>query len=649
VTKLSNKTILVLILLVAAVLRFFNYLEVPFTHDEFSALSRLNYDHFSTLIREGVMPDGHPAGIQVFLYYWVRLFGFQEWIVKLPFTVFGLFSVWLVYKVAASWFNETTGLLSAAFTAGMQYTVMYSQIARPYISGLFFSLLMVYYWSNMMLKPGERFYRNSLFFVIFASLCTYNHHFSLLFAFVVGISGLFVIKKKYRLSYMLSGVVIILLYIPHLKIFLYQLSHGGVEAWLSKPENDFFINYLGYMFNFSILSLAVTLLLMLFGVFKRNRQAINYKHYLLFFSWFIIPLLTGFFYSKYVNAVLQFSVLIFSFSYLVILLFGHIRPQKPIVNLLLVLTILFANTFSLAFTRDHYRLFYQSPYEALLEDYREASLMEGSLSILDTHHRNSAYYSAKLGIDTTGYTCFDSFKNLHEFKCFLESQSKNHPELYLGSLSSISPLAVPLIQEYYPALIWRRDYAGATSYLFSRDGEQGKKLIGKLDFESASTSHWSLTDHGRCSDSSLNSVNTVYLIDAGTKFGPTFSESFEEIPWKENDFIDISVRIKGSVQDDQFLVASLESKGKNVYWGSTAFDNFASCGDTLDQWVTVQHVLKLSDIYLKHQEMQFKVYIWNRGGSSFLVDDFQISLRQGNPLIYGLNEDFRKAKHPDSY
>ena len=103
--KLTNRTILVLIVVVAAVLRLINYFEIPFTHDEFSALSRLNFDDLTTLIKEGVMSDGHPAGIQVFLFYWVRLFGSDEWIVKLPFTLFGLLSVWLVYAIATRWFN----------------------------------------------------------------------------------------------------------------------------------------------------------------------------------------------------------------------------------------------------------------------------------------------------------------------------------------------------------------------------------------------------------------------------------------------------------------------------------------------------------------------------------------------------------------
>ena len=60
-----------LILLAAVILRFYNYGEIPFTHDEFSALIRTQYDSLGEVLRFGVMEgDTHPAGIQVFLYYW---------------------------------------------------------------------------------------------------------------------------------------------------------------------------------------------------------------------------------------------------------------------------------------------------------------------------------------------------------------------------------------------------------------------------------------------------------------------------------------------------------------------------------------------------------------------------------------------------
>lgn len=641
--KLSNLTVLVLIMVLAAVLRFFNYAEIPFTHDELSALSRLNYDNFSALIREGVMPDGHPAGIQVFLYYWVRFFGQDEWIVKLPFTVFGLISVWLVYKVASKWFNETAGLLSAAFFASIQYTVMYSQIARPYISGLFFSLLMVYYWSKIMQAPGKQFKRNSILFIISASLCTYNHHFSLLFAFVVGISGLFIVDRKYLLRYLLSCLLIFVLYIPHLKIFFHQLSLGGIEGWLAKPHNDFFVNYLGYIFNFSVLSAAAILLVMLFGVLERKRHAFNYKHYLLFLSWFLIPMLTGFFYSRYVNAVLQFSVLIFSFTYLLFLLFAHVKLQKPLINLLLVMAIMVANIFSLTCTRDHYKLFYQNPDKAILEDLQELRSVDMStVFILNSNSRNRLYYSEKLGIDSSGIIRLENFRDEQELKCFLEKHVEMHSRLYLGTLPSINPLAVPIIREYYPRIEWRRDYAGATSYLFSKMHRQEQHVIGILDFESGMTEQWNSRDPGRYTDSLSFSGRTAYHVDSATIWGPAFSEELDEIEHGENDFIEISVRVRGPLKSDVMLVATLDSDGENIYWGSTSFANFVPCRPSPGQWVSVHHVVKLSDIYLKYTGLQFKTYIWNKGSASFLVDDLQIELRKGNPVIYGLNENFQK-------
>jgi uncharacterized membrane protein len=192
--EIINRCILLGIMIVAAVLRFYDYANIPFMHDEFSALFRTQFDSFLELIQKGVKEtDTHPPGIQVFLYYWVKLFGTSEWVVKLPFTLCGLLSVALIYLIAKKWYNETVGLISAAFLASIQYTIMYSQIERPYVSGLFFSLAMVYFWTQLIQNPEKHFYRNSIFYILFSSLCAYNHHFSLLFTAIVGLTGLFLI------------------------------------------------------------------------------------------------------------------------------------------------------------------------------------------------------------------------------------------------------------------------------------------------------------------------------------------------------------------------------------------------------------------------------------------------------------------------
>ena len=220
----THHYILLGILVLGAVLRFWNFSEIPFTHDEFSALGRLHFDSFGELIAKGVKIDGHPAGVHVFMYYWIQLFGESEIAVKFPFITMGIASIYLIYSIGKLWFNYSVGLISAAFMATMEFSVMYSQIARPYISGLFLCLLMVVYWSKLIKTPQTNFWKNYTGFVLAAALCAYNHHFSLLFAAIVGVSGVFLVQKKYLLKYALSGLAIFVLYLPHLSIFLYQLN-----------------------------------------------------------------------------------------------------------------------------------------------------------------------------------------------------------------------------------------------------------------------------------------------------------------------------------------------------------------------------------------------------------------------------------------
>ncbi|HHL57783.1 MAG TPA: glycosyltransferase family 39 protein, partial [Bacteroidetes bacterium] len=204
--------LLLLIVIVAFLLRFWRFTDIPFTFDELSAMSRTVYDNFRDLIKYGVIEkDTHPAGVQVFMYYWIRMFGEAEWVVKLPFMLMGLASVWAAYAIAKLWFNATTAILTAACIATLQLFVLYSQIARPYASGLFLTLMMVYFWSRYFLKDYKL--TDLVLFILFAALSSYNHHFSLLFAAIVGFSGLWFVSKDKRRAYVFAGIAIFILYI----------------------------------------------------------------------------------------------------------------------------------------------------------------------------------------------------------------------------------------------------------------------------------------------------------------------------------------------------------------------------------------------------------------------------------------------------
>jgi len=90
----ADNILLICILIIAFILRAYRLSSIPFMHDEFSALLRTQYNSFNELIEKGVMIDGHPPLIQVFLFYWVKIFGFSEAWLKLPFIVSGVVAVY---------------------------------------------------------------------------------------------------------------------------------------------------------------------------------------------------------------------------------------------------------------------------------------------------------------------------------------------------------------------------------------------------------------------------------------------------------------------------------------------------------------------------------------------------------------------------
>ena len=60
----TNNGLLLLIVITGSVLRFYNFSELPYSFDEFSALFRTRFDNLRDLIYFGVKTtDTHPAGV----------------------------------------------------------------------------------------------------------------------------------------------------------------------------------------------------------------------------------------------------------------------------------------------------------------------------------------------------------------------------------------------------------------------------------------------------------------------------------------------------------------------------------------------------------------------------------------------------------
>ncbi|KPL21556.1 MAG: hypothetical protein AMS23_09125 [Bacteroides sp. SM1_62] len=635
----SNHLVLLFILLTGTLLRVWHLMEIPLTHDEFSVIFRTGYDSFAELIEQGVMVDVHPAGIQVFMNYWIELFGQSAVAVKIPFIIFGFFTILLVYELGEEWFNPSVGLITATFIACLEYTVMYSQIARPYMSGLFFSLLMVYGWQRYLFSPGKSSIAWLILYVIASAICAYNHYFSLLFAAIVGVTGLFFITWRRFISYSVAGVAIFGLYIPHLSIFFHQFQEKGVEGWLGKPDNDFIVDYIGYIFHFSPLVYAMVAIIIVAGIrLQKGPGLLKSKFFYISLAWFSLPILIGFFYSRYVNAVLQYSGLIFTFPFFLFLVFGNLPDFKksvkylavPLISLVLILTLIYG--------RQYYSLFYQSRFKHLILDTEQTISEYGAdncLVIMDSHKKISDYYYEALDIRFDHFH-YDDFTDRNAFIDLIKNTEKDYLSL---AVDSHTDLALPgIIMQYFPSMMLKKDYFGGNYYLFSRtEGKEGSILFTSRNGFSGEGPGWSRITDSLLIDSAGIDDSPAYLMSGGQEFSPTFSYPLGDLVNQRTDMIDVSVNIRNRDSLNQSLLV-LQVKGKRglLKWTASHFRDYdRGKGD----WYTVHHTFRTAQ-NPRRKNLQVNVYIWNRDKTNFLCNNFIVRSRKGNPVLYGLLEKF---------
>ena len=641
--KSKNNYLIILILLVATILRFYNYFELPYTHDELSAILRTRYSSFSDLINLGVKTDNHPAGMQIFLYYWIRIFGEGEQIVKLPYILFGLASIFVFYLVAKKWSNQTVALLSASTLASTQYFIMYSQMARFYISGLFFILMMVYFWHKIIFESNKTKKADLIFYIFFASLSTYNHYFSLLFTFIIGITGLFFIKKDNLVKYLIINIIVVLLFLPHFNIFMLQLEREGL-SWVSVPKSDYILNYLFFSLNYSWLSVLTLFSIIAYGFVRYRISFKNTKFVLISLFWFLIPFLVAYYYSIYVSPIIQFSVLIFSFPFILVVIFRHIPEQNFFVNLFFVALILLVNTYSLINTRHHYQIYYKTSFEHLVTDMNKNNIPTDAIRIVNTdEEKYSRFYIDKHDLDTTSFVWYSSFESKSDFILFLDQNESEF--LYYACASSSESDVIPIIMNVYPNIIEQNDYFTGNTYLFSKiksDKTHLLKNISSVDFENNITK-WTSINMGNIVDSVSYSQNHSYIMKNDVEWGPTFELDLESIIENRNNFIDFSCKIKliDSLYNIE-MITSLIVSDTNVYWRSNHFNNYITSSNK-SGWINLSSSIKMSDIHLQDKDAKLKVYIWNKGKSNFYIDDLSIKLRKGNPIVYGLYENFNKS------
>lgn len=638
----AQRMLLMGLLFLAAALRFWNLPHIPYTHDEISALLRV-FPSVGETVRQGVIAtDTHPPGVQVFEWAWTRLFGMDEAVVKLPFILMSLLALFLLYRFAFAWCGGTVALAITALLATLQYTVMYGQIARPYAAGFFTTALLADQLARY-LGAGSR--RALVGIAVGAVLSAYVHHFALLLAGLMCTTGLFLVAAEKRKAYLLACGVALLAYLPNVPIFMHQLGQKGLEGWLAPPTAQWVPDYLWWLAHCSWLFAAVWALLLLGPALLRIRhRETNGPVWAITLVWGLLPLLIGYAYSLWRAPVLQYSVVLFSFPYLLLGLLAGLRHLRTSWAMPVALATAAVSTFSLVATRKHFQVFYRSPYEAAMKGIVAAADHPDRLVLVDAPPEKVAFYLRHWNVDTAQVR-FRNLRGMAVPEVAKLLQASPASSAFLGLTAGAAPELGALVQATFPFLEERHDMEEGQTFLFSstpvRHEVNDHPWDRTITPEAVGGEEWDVD----ASLPAMRDTGSAYGLAprrwdfTGREFGVLLDVPVYQVAKGDNAVIEARMEAAIGAGRGLKLVTELRSGEKTTFYRSQALPESHGQG-------TVVSAIPLADLPDHGQGQRLRVYVWNEGGNPAWVSSISVAVREGNPWLYGL---FQPLKGPLKY
>lgn len=604
---------LLCILLVATVLRFFKISEFQFDSDELSAIFRAqNANTWQEHIQNGVMIDGHPAGMQTLIWIWAKLVSVNPLPLKIFTAFFGVINIALIFAISRNIFNEKSAIFASLASATLWWQIDLSVWVRPYILGQFFVLIAI--WT---LNFRDSSIKKWPLLSLAITGAFYLHHFAFLTVFVCVLT-VFLLNQEKRLSIYKALGLFALLAIPQFSILITQLKIGGLD-WLGKPTPDFFWKHVLFIFNQSIWGIGVIVLAMAFGLYYNAKTQIHShrKTAILFFVIWFVPMIIGYAYSLFFKPVLQNNVLFFSYP-LFIMGIGFFFQNMPkwffwcFQSSFLLLFI-----FQLGFTKKRYSIEVNEVYFKQIEKLNVVnpsntySIVDGPMDVFLYHQNNVNSSENALQRDNIwNISQSFSYNKLWEI---ISTKTSKYNQLLLLSNSGTRPELRPIL------------------YYFLRERDVPQNFIGgQIDYFNFENPHLKTDFQPNLTENSplqlVKSLtiknNECVFLKFGSKIKPNDLYFIELDQNKLNQKINIVTAIVNNRDN--------VNSSKQIDWRSSSCNDYWEAG-----FKQAFHAVKLSDIPGWDFESELRVGIEGeiKRNDTYKINVYHFS---GNPYQYGI-------------
>jgi uncharacterized membrane protein len=618
-----------LILATGVMLRFYNYADWSLSNDELSAMARLQFPDFPTMIREGVMlNDMHPPGVQVFLWYWTHFFGTTQWLYRLPFVIAGCLSVWVFFLIGRKWFGDTAALVSTAVFAGCSFLVLYSQLARPYSPGLFTSLLFVLAITELLIS--DKIGKKTGWWVLLTlsgAACMYIHYFCFMFAGIAGLGALmFVRSRKELFHFVFAGVIMFILFIPAFPVAWHQFSIGGLggpDGWLGPPKRDAIFQFVLYAFNRSYPLLIFMLALFIAGLKNLKDYRFKLRIYALILA--VLPVLIAYYYSIWKNPVFQYSILIFGFPFLILFLVSGLKVVQPKLQISLSLLALLFSASTMIFGQQFYSTAQFAVFKEIAqktEDYRNKYGVDNILLTVNVISPFYIHYYLDEIAPGMKYDLYDR-RDAQSLRSLDSLAGHSAKDYFLHAWSNVwhGAETEQIIRAYFPYRVERDSFFNAGIVVYSKKtaANQMAPLLDTLN-----TFEYDLWNNdAMLRDSSMSAEGKFSMkLRPETEFSSGIDIRLGDYNVQKGNMVECDVLIQSAgLNKEAMIVMSLDRDGKSLTWRSRTLSDFVIPGSG---WKRVYYAYRfIEDI---HPDDRLKIYIWNPGKNTFYADNMRIRI-----------------------
>jgi mannosyltransferase len=238
--------IILIILLIAAILRFYHVNHQSVWLDEIHTINEANPNYtFNEVYQALLISEPHPPLYFFIVHILFQIFGYTTIVIRILAAVIGIAGVASIYFLGKELFSKKVGIYASALLAINHFHLFYSQDARMYPLLFLMTSLSFLYLIRFIKRPS---YKSAIIYAVFATFMIYCHFFALFALFSQYLILLYFVltpfqttRKKFFIYSLVSGIITLILYLPTYKLFIKTSEITSI--WIQMPTLDVYTQF----------------------------------------------------------------------------------------------------------------------------------------------------------------------------------------------------------------------------------------------------------------------------------------------------------------------------------------------------------------------------------------------------------------------